>query len=207
MTKKLYLDDSYQKEFQAIVTRIDGKKVHLDQTHFFIQGAGQSGDSGQLSGIRVHETMTNGVHLLADEPTFQVGDSVTGSIDWDKRYRTMRLHSAAHITEYFIAQEFSSPKAEKTNVNHKRDFSDYKIAMPVEELQKEIETKCNEFIAMNTPVSIETDSTGFRKWSCGEIETGCTGTHVRSLSEIGKIRLEFQQKGPGTVRVITTLAS
>lgn len=205
MTRKLYLEDMYLQEFTAKVAGIEGSKVLLDQTCFFIQSCGQSGDSGELNGIRVLETQKGDYHLLAKEPNFKVGDTVQGKIDWSKRYPTMRLHSASHIVEHFLQKIAGPGKMLKTSVNHKRDLTDYSLPFPAIEIQQEITRQANELISKNTPIHIETDANGYRHWRCKDIHMGCGGTHVKNTSEIGPVAIAFEDKGGSVLRVTTTL--
>ncbi len=205
ITQKLYLDDMYRQTFTAKVVKIEGNKVVLDQTCFFIQSCGQSGDTGELGGIRVLETQKGDWHLLAKTPPFNVGDTVQGKVDWSKRYPTMRLHSAGHIVEHVLRKIGTVGEMLKTSVNHKRDLTDYKMAYPSPETQQEMIRVCNAFTAQNQEIHINTDEKGYRHWRCDEIQMGCGGTHVKNTSEIGPVSIAFEDKGEGVVRVTTTL--
>ncbi len=79
MTRKLYWERPYSQDFAANVVSVDGTKVELDQTLFYPRGGGVSFDTGLLNGIKV------------------VGQSVTGKVDWDRRHRLMRMHTAGHL--------------------------------------------------------------------------------------------------------------
>lgn len=103
MTELLYHAESYLKEFEASVTdAVDGGVV-LDRTAFYPGGGGQPSDSGTLASGGQEYQVTgikrvdgNLVHQIAgDLPT--VGASVSGVIDWDRRYLLMRTHTALHI--------------------------------------------------------------------------------------------------------------
>jgi len=153
MTIQLYRQDMYQKEFTATVIEIQGNRVRLDRTAFYIQGAGQSGDCGTIKGERVIDTQKGGWHLMQNEPTFQVGDTVTGIIDWKRRYNTMRLHSASHIVEYYLIQLIGKKPTIKTNVNYKKDFTDYLMEIPSHEIQEQIINNANEFINKNLNIA------------------------------------------------------
>jgi len=202
MTQKLYHQDMYQKEFKAKVIAIQGNKIVLDKTCFFIQGSGQSGDSGEINGIKVVDTQKGGFHILAKQPTFKIGDEVSGKIDWDKRYKTMRLHSASHVVEHFIYQLLGKKNILKTNVNPKQDLSDYEMEFPNQEIQDEITKKSNDFVSKNLEIAISVDDHGMHHWICDEIRTLCTGTHVKNTSEIGTIFILFEKKNDNTTRVL-----
>lgn len=100
MTKKLYWEQPYSKEFTAKIVATDGTRVELDQTLFYPRGGGVSGDTGVLGGSRVVETSKNEdkILLTLESPAdFTIGQTVTGKIDWDRRHRLMRMHTAGHL--------------------------------------------------------------------------------------------------------------
>jgi alanyl-tRNA synthetase len=229
MTRKLYYKDPYAKEFDAKVVKVNGNKVILDQTCFYPWGGGQIGDTGEISGIRVVDTqkttkdlveMNDGfkakpvsdevIHILEREPEFKEGDTIHGRIDWDRRYRIMKLHSAAHIT-YFIAVEvFGMTEIKGSYVDDKKDRFDfvYDGRLDPDKLQ-ELEGKANEFIAKNVPIERfeRDDQPGIWVWKAeGLPEMHCGGTHVKNTSEIGKVRVKRKNPGSGLERIETYLA-
>ena len=108
MTELSYQKDSYLKEFSAVVTAVDveNRAVLLDKTAFYPGGGGQSYDTGLiLSGDatytlkRAKKTGDEVWHFLAegDTPLPEVGATVEGKLDWERRYQLMRTHTAMHI--------------------------------------------------------------------------------------------------------------
>ena len=100
MTKKLYWEQPYSQDFTAKIARSDGTLVELDQTLFYPRGGGVSCDTGVLDGTKVVETSKDGdkiLHTLKSSAGFTVGQTVTGKIDWDRRHRLMRMHTAGHL--------------------------------------------------------------------------------------------------------------
>lgn len=100
MTKKLYWEHPYSQEFTAKIVGSEGTRVVLDQTLFYPRGGGVSSDTGVLGGIRVVDTSKDGdkiLHSLESPPSFAIGQTVTGRIDWDRRHRLMRMHTAGHL--------------------------------------------------------------------------------------------------------------
>ena len=112
MKNALYMNDSYLKEFEATVESVkDDKFVVLDQTAFYPQGGGQPYDTGvflkdseefpvvfvgKFSGQISHEISKTGL---------QQGDKIKGKIDWERRYRLMRMHTAAHIMDAVLYEK------------------------------------------------------------------------------------------------------
>lgn len=113
-TTLLYLDDSYLKEVDARILDVqpeaDGKyRLLLDQTVFYAMGGGQPTDQGTLTTPTwtgtVYQVMIKDGELwhyvtAATAPT--VGDTVHGTLNWDRRYKHMRLHSAGHIIDFAL---------------------------------------------------------------------------------------------------------
>src|SRR6266571_2809546 len=92
MTLKLFWEDAYTSSFEGKVLSVDGNKVVLDQTAFNPKGGGLVSDTGKLGGGRVLEVLN-------------VGDSVRGILDWEKRYRIMKMHTTAHILSAIVNRE------------------------------------------------------------------------------------------------------
>jgi len=100
LTQKLFWDQPYTKEFQAQVSEVQGNTVVLDKTLFYPRGGGVACDTGTLGGIRVTETAKSGddiSHALETAPVFKAGDTVSGTVDWARRHRLMRMHTAGHL--------------------------------------------------------------------------------------------------------------
>jgi misacylated tRNA(Ala) deacylase len=100
LTRKLYWEEPYAQEFKAKVLSIEGQKVELDQTLFYPTGGGVASDTGTINTVKVTETRKDGdriIHTLDSAPAFAVGDTVDGRIDWERRYRLMKMHTAGHL--------------------------------------------------------------------------------------------------------------
>ena len=108
MTELLYQKDSYLKEFSAVVKAVDAEKraVLLDKTAFFPGGGGQLFDSGVIVSDdatynlkRARKNADDVWHYLEedDQPLPEVGTKVLGKLDWERRYKLMRTHTAMHI--------------------------------------------------------------------------------------------------------------
>ena len=98
MTKKLYYEDAYATEFDAVVVSCEGNQVVLDQTLFFPEEGGQSSNKGVLGGANVLDVQIKNdiiTHTL-DKP-LEVGAAVHGEIDWKHRFSNMQQHSGEHI--------------------------------------------------------------------------------------------------------------
>lgn len=104
-TKSLYLEDSYLKTCTAkVVGVVDEDKIILDQTVFYPEGGGQPADQGTIKSEKgvftVNQVMIKDdlvIHEGKLKGEINIGDEVECEIDWDRRYRNMKIHSAGHI--------------------------------------------------------------------------------------------------------------
>ena len=114
MVKQLYHIDSYLKEFEATIENIISEGVVLDQTAFYPGGGGQPCDFGFLN--------SNGIDYKVDKVQYfegtiihkvvsdalNIGDKILARIDWDRRYKLMRTHTALHILCGVVWRDFGA---------------------------------------------------------------------------------------------------
>ena len=112
MKDALYMTDSYLKEFEAIVQSIkDDKYVILDKTAFYPQGGGQPFDTGVMKNndddypVIFAGKFEGSISHEVSKPGLKVGDLVNCKIDWQRRYKLMRMHTSAHIIDAILYQE------------------------------------------------------------------------------------------------------
>jgi len=116
----------------------------------------------------------------------------------------MKLHSASHIMEYFLLKVFGDLPRYGSNVNNKKDRSDYKCQERLnQDKLKKVEELCNKFISQNHNIQMSEseENENIRVWMCADIKMFCGGTHVKNTQEIGRIRLKRKNKGKGIERV------
>jgi len=210
VTVKLYDRDYYMVEFDAQVVGVEGDSVELDQTAFFAESGGQAGDTGTLNGVRVVDTRVDGgriLHFMESSPGFSPGDRVHGVVDWDRRYRIMKLHTASHIMEYYLWMHLGYAERTGSFVDDRKDRADYRYDERLDpDKLKRVEEDTNRFLSEGHTITIQVDDDGIRHWSCGPVEMHCAGTHVRNTKEIGAIKLKRKNPGRGEERVETSLA-
>ena len=108
MTALLFREDAYLRDCEAEVVGVDERGIRLDRTVFYPQGGGQPGDSGKLrlgdgrslviADTRKGDGVEEVLHIPAPGAFLpSVGDTVTAAIDWDRRYRLMRIHTCLHL--------------------------------------------------------------------------------------------------------------
>lgn len=160
MTRLLYYEDAYWREFGAAVTGVDTSgesvRVTLDRTAFYPGGGGQPNDEGwlEISGVRywVSAIKKEGEQVwhtlqMNNEPVeIPMGAHVIGVIDWERRYQLMRTHTAMHILCGVVWRDYSA-SVTGGNMDPGKGRMDFEFASLTRDLITEIEAKCNAEIA------------------------------------------------------------
>jgi len=210
MTEKLFYKESYTKELVAKIVRIDDKKVFLDKTIFYPQAGGEPSDTGFIEKYRVIDTQKEGseiAHILEVQPELKVGQEVKCRIDWDRRYKLMRMHTVAHLL-FNVCQMLLSPNIKGVGSNISEDKSRIDLAYDptiTPEIRQKLEDRCNELINKNLSVKCWWDEvkTNFRWTQIDDLpKLPCGGLHVKNLEEIGKFKIiKRESKGKGKQRL------
>ncbi|RMF54344.1 alanyl-tRNA editing protein [Candidatus Woesearchaeota archaeon] len=234
--RALYLDDSYLKEFESVVKEVNQDKfVVLENTAFYPNGGGQPYDTGKIISENGKEykvvfvgKFSGQISHEVDKPGLKVGDRIKGIIDWERRYRLMRMHTASHI----IANVFHNDAGAKITGNQlgiEKSRVDFSLERFDRELINNYIKKANEIIKRNLEVSVEFvpreeaekdpslfklamsfphDFKELRIVSIGDVDRQCDGgTHVKNTSEIGTVELvKLENKGKNNRRVYFTLS-
>ena len=210
-TERLFWVDPYLQEFTAIVTSIEGNAVVLDRTAFYANSGGQVGDTGTLNGVPVTDTRyigdTDLAHFLQSTEQLAVGMQVVGKVDWERRYRIMRHHSAQHSV-YLAFKEvqgagLSTVKGGEVGPDKARVDWSYYEDVDVERIQALLDDVIREdrairlFPSEDDPTYRYFELEGFEPVPCG-------GTHVRSTSEIGPVKIKRKSMGKQGVRLYVT---
>ena len=165
-TKLIYLTDAYVAETQATIAQVETKEkqaqIILDATIFYPQGGGQPADTGLITGpngsMQVTHVSYNGglvLHKGSITGKLQAGDSVTLSIDWDRRHTHMKLHTAGHI----IDQAIKNCTTNNFGIDGDHGIGKHAritLQQPISTaLLAQIETEANAIIARNLPITAE----------------------------------------------------
>jgi misacylated tRNA(Ala) deacylase len=235
MTKKLFLEDSYLKECDATVQSVtDGRCEVLDRTIFYAKCGGQPNDTGKIiKGDKVYKVVYAGTFSCeisheVDPVGLQVGDKVNCILNWERRYKLMRSHTAAHVIASLLNQgtgalitgnqleenhvrfDFSLEKFDrdlfelylaKPNVLFITDILAKWYELPKEEVLKIPGiVKMAEAFPPDLPVLRIVEIVNVDKAADG-------GTHVRNLNEVGKVELlKTENKGKSNIRIYFRLS-
>jgi misacylated tRNA(Ala) deacylase len=234
-TDCLFRDDSYLRDCDATIVAITDRGLVLDRTVFYASSGGQPGDRGVFrteggstipvdSAVFTDEAKSEIAHVLpatlpADAARPQPGEHVMAAIDWETRYRRMRMHTALHLLS--AALPFPVTGGAVGDTEGRLDFD-----IPEAGLDKdEITHKLAEMIAADAPVTAQWISDEELAANPSLVKTmsvkppmgtgrvrliaiagydlqPCGGTHVRRTGEIGNVRVtQIEKKGRQNRRV------
>ncbi|WP_440059935.1 alanyl-tRNA editing protein AlaXM [Thermogladius sp. 4427co] len=236
MTELVYQNDSYIKELDALVVKSVGNKVFLDKTIFHPRSGGVENDKGFLVyrdiSLRVenvyYDRETGDVaHELVGDTVPNPGEKVRLVLDWDRRYRLMRLHTAAHIISGIMYSRYNV-LITGGNISPEYAYDDYSLDTADRSIFEEAVREANEVVkkglevkiywlpydeAIKIPGIVKLASRApprLEKLRIVEIPgvdiQADGGPHVRNTSEIGEIvLLRVENKGRGKKRLYFTV--
>lgn len=221
--KKLFYEDTHILDFEATVVECapeekgKGYLVVLDRTAFFPEEGGQPADTGTLNGMPVLDVrIKKDIIYHVMEKTFEVGATVVGHVDWNRRFDFMQQHSGEHIISGLIHKHYGF-----NNVGFHLGLTevtlDFDGSISMEQL-REIELEANRIVWKNLPVyATFPDKEALAKLdyrSKIEIEgavriveipgvdvCACCAPHVAQTGEIGLIKIMNVQSHRGGVRI------
>ncbi len=235
MTKALYLEDSYLRECNARVASVkDGRYIVLDQTIFYPKGGGQPWDTGKIvKGDECYRVVYVGkfsgeISHEVDRVGLKEGDQVHCKLNWERRYKLMRSHTAAHILAALLCDGTGALITGNQLEEDKIRF-DFSLEEYSRDLLRKYIDETNELLGKDIPVKwYETtkeeavkiphiskmakasfpDLPKLRIVEIVGVDKQCDGgTHVRNLKEVGKIELlKTENKGKDNRRVYFRLA-
>ena len=233
MTEILYYpDNEYQKKFEAEVQKVDEEASYivLNKTLFYKEGGGQPADKGKISWKNGEAEVTDVQkehgeirhYISGDFP--EEGQKIRGVIDWERRYKHMKMHTAQHIVSKVVLDEYEASTAgnqihedysridfepavfddkdielieKKSNQIIDADISLKKSERPRSELEEETEEE-------RTNLDLIPDHIDpLRAVEIGDIDIcPCGGTHVESTGELGEIKItDRRSKGADVERI------
>lgn len=230
MTEPLYHTDAYLKEFEATMVAVEGGAIVLDRTAFYPGGGGQPNDVGAVTAgerawpvTKVRKNSDRIWHELTGEPPV-IGEVVHGVVDWERRYKLMRTHTAMHILCGVIFRDYGA-SVTGGNMEPLRGRMDFEFETMRQELVKEIEEKINVEVAAARPTRVKIlpraeafaipdlirTKINLLPEGIAEVRTveivgldlqADGGTHVANTSEVGRIRVvDYKSKGKINKRI------
>lgn len=235
-TELLFQRDSYLREFEATVVGVTREGVILDKTAFHPTSGGVANDTGwlhtphrryEVRDVILDKNSGEVIHVLDTTEGLTPGTSVTGELDWGRRYKLMRLHTAAHILSAVMYSDYGS-LVTGGDVEPSRAKEDYDIQGDEKEIFSKAAERVNEIIKQGVEVKIywlNRDEAmkipGIVKLAARmppEVSTlriveivgvdiqADGGPHVRNTAEIGKfVLLKTENKGKRRKRIYYTV--
>jgi len=222
----LFIENSYLKNFETKIKKIENNNVILEQTAFYAKSGGQPGDIGKIifneNEFNIVDTIydleKNIIHVCENTDGLKIGEIINGKIDWNIRYKHMRMHSALHLLCSLIPYDVTGGQ-----ISFEKSRLDFNAENKIE--KEEIEIKINQLVQENHEISFlwitneELDkqpdlvrtmsvkpprsNNKIRLVKIGSIDLQpCGGTHVKSTKEIGEIKIgKIENKGKMNRRV------
>ena len=222
----LFLKDSYLKKFKTTIQKIEGKNIILEETAFYAKSGGQPGDIGKIFSeekkINIIDTIYSSdkkiIHISESTENLKTGEQIQAEIDWEIRYKHMRMHSALHLLCSLIPFDVTGGL-----ISNQKSRLDFNASEKIEKI--DIEIKINQLVKENHEItyqwitneeldkkpelirtmSVKPPRTNnkIRLVKIGNIDLQpCGGTHVRSTKEIGEIKIgKIENKGKINKRV------
>jgi misacylated tRNA(Ala) deacylase len=228
------MEDAYLMECDATVVSVkDGKYVVLSQTVFYPKGGGQPYDTGKImGGNEVYNVVYVGkfageISHEVDRAGLREGDTVHCMLDWERRYRLMRSHTAAHLFASLLCNGTGALVTGNQLETDKVRF-DFSLEQFNPEILEKYLAKTNELLKKDTPVrsyelpreealkipgvvkmaeAFPPDIPRLRIVDLVDLDKQADGgTHVKNLNEVGQIKLlKTENKGKNNRRIYFSL--
>jgi misacylated tRNA(Ala) deacylase len=234
MTEYLFRDDAYRTTAEATVTAAGPDGLELDRTLFYASSGGPPRDTGRQSAGGAELALTGAVHpegdrtrnqhhVAADAALPPVGSTVALRLDWDRRHRLMRMHSALHLLSVVLPYGVTGGQ-----IGEDKGRLDFDMPEPPDDVAR-LEAELNGYVDANLPIAAEwigeaelaaapemvktmkvKPPVGQGRVRLIRIGAGadtldlqpCGGTHVRATGEIGRLRIgKIEKKGRENRRV------
>ncbi|OUM00965.1 alanyl-tRNA editing protein [Variovorax sp. JS1663] len=242
MTDDLFRSDAYLRACEARVLRIDETGIVLDRTVFYPLGGGQAGDSGHLvlaDGRELAIADTRKAKDAEGRPTDEIvhlpapgqagllealkpGDAVTARIDWTRRHKLMRFHTATHLLCHLVPQPVDgcsiTPEYARLDFHMTEPLDKEALSAGLARLVAaghplavgaitDAELDANPALVKSMSVQPPRGTGTVRTIRIGEPQAidfqPCGGTHVANTSEIGAVVVtKIEKKSANTRRVV-----
>ena len=205
--RKVFWDDPYQTELQTTITSVNENIVTLLETIVYAFSGGQQSDDGTIDDYKILKAQKSGKEIyytIDNHHNLKIGDTVLLKIDWEKRYRIMRLHFAAEVILELVNQNFNRPEKIGANITSEKSRIDFIWENNISVMFPVIEQKAKELIEADKPIisAFSNEADEIRYWKIeGFGQVPCGGTHIKRTSELGKLKLKRERQGKNKERI------
>lgn len=203
---KFFWEAPYLAELDAVVTSVNGDYITVDRTIAFAFSGGQESDTGTIGGYNILRANKQDKQIFyqLERHALSVGDPVLITIDWNRRYRLMRLHFAAEVVLELISQNYNQPKKIGAHIAEDKARIDFywdgNISKTFDFLQEEIHRLVSSDLPIKSDFSDSAEESRF--WEIeGFARVPCGGTHIKKTGELGELLLKRNNIGKGKERI------
>ncbi len=207
MTKKIFWQDPYLTQLDTHIASVEDDDVMIEETIFYALSGGQESDHGTIGGKRVLAARKEGhdiVYTLESNHGLRPGDAVCIEIDWQRRYKLMRLHLAAELVLELMYQNFAFIEKVGAHIAQDKARIDFEWDGSIAETLPLIREQALAIIKADEPIisAFSDDGDELRYWEIeGFARVPCGGTHLKWTGEIGDIKLKRKNPGKGKERI------
>ena len=207
MTKKIFWEDPYLTQLETHMATVKDNDITVEQTIFYALSGGQESDYGTIGNNRVLQARKEGkeiVYTLENSHGLKPGDQVRMNIDWQRRYKLMRLHFAAEIVLELVYQNLDSIEKIGAHIAQDRARIDFKWDENISIVLPVIKKEALGIIEANQEIisAFSDEEKEERYWEIrGFSRVPCGGTHLRKTGEIGEIELKRKNVGKNKERI------
>ncbi len=213
MTKKIFWEDPYQTTHDTTIATVDGADITVQSTIFYAFSGGQESDQGTLGGwpvLAARKASLEIIYTLPEGHGLAAGEPVGMAIDWERRYRLMRLHLAAELVLELFYRSLKGVRKVGAHIAQEKARIDFAWPESIAPWLPALMAEANQIIEANLAIksAFEDEPNERRYWEIdGFSRVPCGGTHVRRTGEVGPIRLKRNNIGRGKERVEIYLSS
>lgn len=207
MTRKVFWEDPYLTYLETEIIGVEENTIELKETILYAFSGGQASDNGTINDNKVLDAFKEGntiKYVLAADHGLKVGDKAYVKLDWDKRYRLMRLHFAAELVLEWVYQNYNHPVKIGANISEDKARVDFYWDGNINLIFPALNKALSELIEANLPIisAFEDEENQKRYWEIlGFAKVPCGGTHIKSTGEVGKLKLKRNNIGGGKERI------
>jgi len=205
--KKIFWEDPYLTRLETRIASVDGDDVTVAETIFYALSSGQESDHGTIGSKRVLQARKEGrdiLYTLEANHGLKPGDAVRIEIDWERRYKLMRLHLAAELVLELVYQNFESIEKVGAHIAQDKARIDFEWQGSISETLPFIKERALAIVKADKEIiSAFSDKDNQRRyWEIeGFARVPCGGTHLKKTGEIGDMKLKRKNPGKGKERI------
>ena len=207
MTRKVFWEDPYETELDTIISSVTDDLVTAEATIFYAFAGGQESDAGTIADLPVLEARKDGLEIFYTLPAghgLRPGDPVRMRIDWERRYRLMRLHFAAELILELVYRELAGVEKLGAHISADKARIDFAWPQNISAAFPVVAARVQALVEADHPITsaFEDEANERRHWEVpGFARMRCGGTHLHRTGEVGALELKRKNVGRGKERI------